>query len=158
MYSNIYFPKFIISIKQVFDIIKNNLQKPKSKWPILHCLHCLRYSGGITIRRNAFTLIRKNWYTSIFESLTPIQFYEYFRMSKNKFEGIFQVLYLDTTNISKKDFKRNLLIFLFYTGHSNVLRSIRELFGIPLATPFRIIEKQVASFIQSQLNIFVYPD
>ena len=31
LYSNIHFPNFIISIKQVFDIIKNNLQKSKSK-------------------------------------------------------------------------------------------------------------------------------
>ena len=100
----------------------------------------------------------KNWYTSISESLTPIQVYEYFRMSKNKFEGIFQVIYLDTTNISKKDFKKNLLIFLSYIGHSNVLCSIRKLFGIHLATTFRIIEKQATSLIQSQFNIFVYPD
>lgn len=47
-------------------------------------------------------LYTRNWYTSLFETLTQIQFYEYSRMSKNKFEDIFQVSYLDTTNISKK--------------------------------------------------------
>ena len=40
------------------------------------------------------------------------------------------------------------MIFLSYAGHSNVLRSIRELFGIPLATTFRIIEK-ASNFINS---------
>ena len=90
----------------------------------------------------------KNWYTSIFESLTSIQFFEYFRMSKNKFEGIFQVLYLDTTNISKKDFKRNLFYLSFIYRSLECLTSIRELFGIPLATTFRIIEK-TSNFINS---------
>ena len=71
----------------------------------LHCLHCLRYSGRTILRRNESTLY-KEWYTSISESLIQIQFYDYFRMSENKFEGVFQVLYLDTTNISNKFSKK----------------------------------------------------
>ena len=51
-------------------------------------------------------------------------------------------------NISKKIFKRNLLVFISYTCHSNALHSIRELFEIPLATTFRIIEK-TSNFINS---------
>ena len=84
-----------------------------------------------------FTFKLKNRYTSIFESQTQIQFYEYFRLSKNKLEFISKLLYLDTTNILKKNFKGNLFIFLSYTDPSNVLCNVPELFRIILVTSFK---------------------
>ena len=97
----------------------------------------------------------KEWFESVEQEINDLQFQEHFRMNRSEFNEILEILYAKAMNISKDTFRRDLLLFLTYTGHTVVYRLIRELFGMPLTTAFRIINR-MTNFIYLHAQDYVF--
>ena len=76
-------------------------------------------------------------------------------MNRSEFNEILEILYTKAINITKDTFRRDLLLFLTYTGHTVVYRLIRELFGISLTTAFRLINR-MTNFIYLHAQDYVF--
>ncbi|RVD91795.1 putative nuclease HARBI1 [Tubulinosema ratisbonensis] len=81
----------------------------------------------------------KNWAFS-YKQMTEKQFSETFRISKKIFYDLSSELKCNL-HLNYKDLEVELLLFLFYIAHVSSYRKIREIFGIPKSSAYRIIMK-----------------
>ena len=98
-----------------------------------------------------------NWYASVFQDLHEQQFKDTFRMDRYTFECLFLRIYHERSGRSRQEFKKSLLMFLGYMGHTSVLRIIRELFGVSLSSVFREDEQMSRYISQFRVIISNYP-
>ena len=94
------------------------------------------------------------WQSRIFDGMNPLQFHEHFRMSKEQFHLTLNLFRQNESNMSSTELKLNLLIFLYFLGHTSVLRCMRELFGLPLSNIFRWV-KILGFFFQENSHRFI---
>ena len=84
-----------------------------------------------------------NDWTKNIKNMSNRQFEETFRMKKLVFDKLLKYIKDNSClNISKN----HLIIFIFYISHISTYRKLREIFGIPYATIFRIV-KNVSNIV-----------
>ncbi len=95
----------------------------------------------------------KDWYEKIF-NLPDQQFQELFRMKPAIFMELRNLL-LTRCNENSNRFTKNLLIFLAYISHHQVLRAQKELFGVSTYKIFESVEK-IVTFLFSISQDFIF--
>ena len=96
----------------------------------------------------------QNWSTNIFNRMENLEFQEQFRMDKQKFLSLMDILYPLTRRISRNLFKIRVLMFLSFIGQDETYRSLREQYGIPLTTITRYTY-YISNFLVSMSHEFI---